>query len=67
MNSLKEKIDFQPLIRMRDLLEKSLKELEEEKLDELGQMGIIQAFEVSYELGLKKLAKNLKPARSRGP
>ena len=50
MNPLKEKIDFQPLIRMRDLLEKSLKALEEEKLDELGQMGAIQAFEISYEL-----------------
>src|SRR3954463_5454605 len=53
------KIDFQPLIRMRDLLQKSLLRLETEKLDELGQMGVIQAFEVSYELVWKILQKIL--------
>jgi hypothetical protein len=35
---------------MRDLLKTSLLRLETEKLDELGQMGAIQAFEISYEL-----------------
>jgi hypothetical protein len=47
---MKEIIDIQFLIRMRELLKKSLIKLEEEKLDELGEMGAIQAFEVSYEL-----------------
>jgi len=50
MNREKDLIDLQPLIRMKDLLAKSLTRLEAEKLDELGEMGIIQAFEVSYEL-----------------
>jgi len=50
MNDKKEIIDIQPLLRMRELLKKSLTALEEEKLDELGEMGAIQAFEVSYEL-----------------
>jgi hypothetical protein len=50
MNDKKELIDIQPLLRMRELLKKSLISLEEEKLDELGEMGAIQAFEVSYEL-----------------
>ena len=54
-----EIIDIQPLIRMRDLLKKSLAELEQEKLNELGQMGTIQAFEVSYELAWKTLQKFL--------
>src|SRR3954471_1620504 len=58
MNS-KEKIDIQSLIRMKDLLQKSLVKLEKEKLDELGQMGVIQAFEVSYELVWKTLKKIL--------
>jgi hypothetical protein len=48
--SKKEVISFQSLIRMKELLKKSLTSLEEEKLDELGEMGAIQAFEVSYEL-----------------
>jgi hypothetical protein len=47
---MNQKIDIQPLLRMKELLKKSLTDLEEEKLDELGQMGAIQAFEVSYEL-----------------
>ncbi|KLL01847.1 MAG: nucleotidyltransferase substrate binding protein [Mycoplasmataceae bacterium RC_NB112A] len=55
----KEKIDLQPLFWMKTLLENSLTRLEEEKLDELGQMGAIQAFEVSYELVWKTLQKFL--------
>ena len=47
---MKEIIDIQPLWRMRELLKKALNKIEEEKLDELGEMGAIQAFEVSYEL-----------------
>ena len=35
----KEIIDIKPLIRMKNLLKKSLTKLEAEKLDELGQMG----------------------------
>jgi hypothetical protein len=35
---------------MKELLKHSLTRLEGEKLDELGEMGAIQAFEVSYEL-----------------
>jgi len=50
MNDKKEVINFQPLLKMKELLKKSLTALEEEKLDELGEMGAIQAFEVSYEL-----------------
>jgi len=50
MNFSKEIIDIQPLLRLKELLKKSLLSLEEEKLDELGEMGAIQAFEVSYEL-----------------
>ena len=46
----KKIIILQPLVKMKDLLKKSLLSLEEEKLDELGEMGAIQAFEVSYEL-----------------
>jgi len=48
--SKKEVINFQPLLKMKELLKKSLTALEEEKLDELGEMGAIRAFEVSYEL-----------------
>jgi len=59
MNREKDLIDLQPLIRMKDLLAKSLTRLEAEKLDELGEMGIIQAFEVSYELVWKTLQKIL--------
>lgn len=44
---------------MRDLLKRSLAKLEEEKLDELGEMGVIQAFEISYELAWKTLQKFL--------
>jgi len=47
---MKKIIDIQPLWRMRELLKKALNKIEEEKLDELGEMGAIQAFEVSYEL-----------------
>jgi len=50
MSREKNFIDLQPLVRMKDLLKKSLTRLESEKLDELGEMGVIQAFEVSYEL-----------------
>ena len=50
MSSLKVIIDLQPLLRMKALLKKSLVKLEKKKLDELGGMGAIQAFEVSYEL-----------------
>ena len=49
------KIDLQPLLNLKNLLENSLVKLEEEKLDELGKMGAIQAFEVSYELVWKTL------------
>ncbi|CAG8740622.1 15156_t:CDS:2, partial [Cetraspora pellucida] len=38
-------VDIQPLVRMKELLKKSLTKLENEELDELGQMGAIQAFE----------------------
>lgn len=66
--SKKEVISFQSLLKMKELLKKSLADLEEEKLDELGQMGAIQAFEVSYELVWKTLQKFLaqegKEARS---
>ena len=44
---------------MKKLLEEALIKLEREKLDELGQMGAIQAFEVSYELVWKTLQKFL--------
>ena len=64
MNDKKEIIDIQPLLRMRELLKKSLTALEEEKLDELGEMGAIQAFEVSYELVWKTLQKFLAKTRS---
>ena len=64
----KEVINFQPLLKMKDFFNKSLGALEEEKLDELGEMGAIQAFEVSYELVWKTLQKFLakegKEARS---
>lgn len=43
-------IDLQPLTKMKKILEGALSKLEEENLDELGQMGAVQAFEVSYEL-----------------
>lgn len=43
---MKEIIDIQPLLRMRELLKKSLQDVE----DELDEMAAIQAFEVSYEL-----------------
>ena len=56
---MKEIIDIQPLWRMRELLKKALNKIEEEKLDELGEMGAIQAFEVSYELVWKTLQKFL--------
>jgi nucleotidyltransferase substrate binding protein (TIGR01987 family) len=59
MSFPKKMIDFQPLLRMKELLKKSLTSLEEEKLDELGEMGAIQAFEVSYELVWKTLQKFL--------
>ena len=53
---------------MKELLEKALNKIEEEKLDELGEMGAIQAFEVSYELVWKTLQRFLgqegKEARS---
>lgn len=44
---------------MKSLLKKSLVKLEQEELDELGQMGAIQAFEVCYELVWKILQKVL--------
>jgi len=53
------KIDLQPLLNLKNLLENSLVKLEKEKLDELGKMGVIQAFEVSYELAWKTLQKIL--------
>ena len=56
---MKEIIDIQPLWRMKKLLEKALNKIEEEKLDELGEMGAIQAFEVSYELVWKTLQRFL--------
>lgn len=59
MSREKNFIDLQPLVRMKDLLKKSLTRLESEKLDELGEMGVIQAFEVSYELVWKTLQKIL--------
>ena len=55
----KKIIVLQPLLKMKELLKKSLTSLEEEKLDELGEMGAIQAFEVSYELAWKTLQKFL--------
>ena len=55
----KKIIILQPLVKMKDLLKKSLTSLEEEKLDELGEMGAIQAFEVSYELAYKICRKIL--------
>ncbi|CAI2187393.1 7064_t:CDS:2 [Funneliformis geosporum] len=48
MNKNKQ-IDLQSLLRMKELLKKSLTRLEEQKLDELGEMGAIQAFEVTRE------------------
>ena len=53
------KIDLQPLLNLKNLLENSLVKLEKEKLDELGKMGVIQAFEVSYELAKNTLRKVL--------
>jgi len=53
------KIDIQPLFRMKELLKKSLAKLEAKELDELGQMGAIQAFEVSCELVWKTCQKFL--------
>ena len=68
MESKKEIINIQPLLRMKELLSKSLTKLEEEKLDELSEMGAIQAFEVCFELAWKTLQKFLiregKEARS---
>jgi len=55
----KTEIDLRSLLRMKELLKKSLISLKEEKLDELGEMGAIQAFEVSYELVWKTLQKFL--------
>ena len=52
-------INLQPLLRMQTFLQKSLIKLENEELDEWGQMGAIQAFEVSYELAWKTLQKFL--------
>jgi hypothetical protein len=45
-----QRLDLQPLLKIKNLLEKSLAKLAAEELDELGQMGAIQAFEVGYEL-----------------
>lgn len=45
-NKEKEIIDIQPLLRMKELLKKSLQDVE----DELDEMAAVQAFEVSYEL-----------------
>jgi len=59
MSSPKVIINLQPLLRMKALLKKSLVKLEKKKLDELGEMGAIQAFEVSYELVWKTLQKFL--------
>jgi hypothetical protein len=39
-------VDIQPLLRMRELLKKSLQDVE----DKLDEMAAVQAFEVSYEL-----------------
>jgi hypothetical protein len=46
MNTTQEKVDFQSLLRMRELLKKSLQNVE----NELDEMAAVQAFEVSYEL-----------------
>lgn len=59
VKAMKEIIDIYPLLRMKKLLEKSLTLLENEELDELGQMGATQAFEVSCELVWKTLQKFL--------
>jgi hypothetical protein len=40
-------IDIQPLINIRNLLAKTLKETDKSELEE---MGAVQAFEVGYEL-----------------
>ena len=65
MNSLKEKLDIQPLLRMRELLKKSLQDVE----DELDEMAAVQAFEVSYELAWHTLQKvlNQQGAQVRNP
>jgi len=65
MNALKEKIDIQPLLRMKELLKKSLQGVE----DELDEMAAVQAFEVSYELAWHTLQKvlNQQGAQVRNP
>jgi nucleotidyltransferase substrate binding protein (TIGR01987 family) len=65
MNALKEKIDIQPLLRMKGLLKKSLQDVE----DELDEMAAVQAFEVSYELAWHALQKvlNQQGAQVRNP
>ena len=60
MDNTSSKVSIQPLLRMKNLLEKSLVKLEEKKLDELGEMGAVQAFEVSYELAWHTCQKVLK-------
>ena len=54
-----QRLDLQPLLKIKNLLEKSLAKLAAEELDELGQMGAVQAFEVGYELSWKLLKKVL--------
>jgi uncharacterized protein YutE (UPF0331/DUF86 family) len=51
-----ELIDIQPLLRMRDLLERAFNRVVQDELDE---MAAVQAFEVSYELALHTLQKTL--------
>lgn len=43
-------IDIESLKKMKNLLVKIMNINKKEKLDEIEQMGAIQAFEVSYEL-----------------
>jgi hypothetical protein len=47
MNSLKEKLDLQPLLTTKKILVKALKEGTSSELEE---MGGVQAFEMAYEL-----------------
>ena len=52
----KEKLDLQPLLTIKKVLEKALREGTSSELEE---MGGVQAFEIAYELSWKILKKAL--------
>ncbi|WNE40673.1 MAG: hypothetical protein mread185_000130 [Mycoplasmataceae bacterium] len=54
-----ESVNIQPLIDMEITMTNSFKKFESEEITELEEMGIIKAFEISYELAWKTLKKIL--------